>query len=163
MYFKVIIEAGHMRTSGNFEIVRYIEAENAVALFDVIQQLPGLVTKELGYRVSMVKPISITEYKKGKADEKHETRRLRVHVRYDIRRNCVLEPIRGDLDGEGKIAGETADISAGGIGVVYIGPKLEEGCLIGVSVDELGIAGKMAEVIWSKQSESGISMGMRWL
>ena len=69
MYYKILMEHGHMGAGKSLDVVRYIEADNVEILFDELKSWPGLKAKESGRPVSMVKPISRQEFEVGKVLE----------------------------------------------------------------------------------------------
>ena len=69
MYYKILMEHGHMEAGKSLDIFRYIEADNVEDLFDELETCPGLKAKVSGRDVSMVKPISRQEFELGKVLE----------------------------------------------------------------------------------------------
>ena len=158
MYYKVVIEAGHMRAEDNFQITRFVEAENSVSLFEMLEETPGLMTEELGYAVTMVKAVSQEEFEAGLIAEESELNRLRVHVRFKIKKACLITHKSGL-----ELVGETIDISAGGIGVSYRGDLILKGAKLRLSIDELQLDNKAAEVVWTVSKSNINIMGLKWL
>ena len=158
MYYKVVIEAGKMRAEDIFQITRFVEAENSVSLFEMLEETPGLMTEELGYAVTMVKAVSQKEFETGLIAEESELNRLRVHVRFKIKKACLITP-RSGLS----LLGETIDISAGGAGVSYRGDLIPKGVKLLLSIDDLQISEKIAEVVWIVSRPNINILGLKWL
>lgn len=158
MYFKVVIEAGQMRAEDTFQIIRFVEAANTVSLFEMLEETPGLMTEELGYAVTMVKAVSKREFEAGRIEEERELNRLRIHVRFKIKKACLIAPWSGV-----SIAGETIDISAGGAGVSYIGELIPRGVKVKLTIEDLQLNNKVAEVVWSVSRPDINIMGLRWI
>jgi len=158
MYYKVVIEAGQMRTDNTFQITRFVEAENSVSLFEMLEGTPGLMTEDLGYAVTMVKAVSREEFEKGRADEEYESTRLRGHVRFTIRKSCSITPEAGVPQ-----AGETIDISAGGAGLSYAGDPIPAGMEVALTIGELEIKDKAAKVVWTVSKPDINILGLKWI
>jgi hypothetical protein len=54
MYFKVIMEGGHMGAGKSCEMLRYYEAENAMVLFRFLQSYPAVKVKNAGLGIKLV-------------------------------------------------------------------------------------------------------------
>ena len=158
MYYKVVIEAGQMRAEDTFQITRFVEAENSVSLFEMLEETPGLMTAELGYAVTMVKAVSKKEFKEGLIAEEGELNRLRVHVRFKIKKACLITPQSG-----APLAGETIDISAGGAGVSYRGDLLPRGLQVALTIEELQLNNKTAQVVWAVSMADRNLLGLKWI
>ena len=158
MYYKVVIEAGQMRAEDTFQITRFVEAENSVSLFAMLEETPGLMTEELGYAVTMVKSVSQKEFETGQIAEERELNRLRVHVRFKIKKACSIIPKSGV-----SLSGETIDISAGGVGVSYAGDAIATGREVALTISDLQIKNKAAEVVWNVSRTDINILGLRWL
>ena len=80
MYFKAIIESGHIGPGKSYEKVCYVEADSIVELFTMMKNYPGLKSKENCNGISMVKPVDKQEYEMGKILEwkREYIRRLRI-------------------------------------------------------------------------------------
>ncbi|MDH3972982.1 MAG: PilZ domain-containing protein [Deltaproteobacteria bacterium] len=163
MFYKVVIETGHRRAEKNFQIIRYLKADNSVHLFDMLEGEPGMTIGELGYAITMVKAISRKEYEEGREEEKKNPVNLRVHVRFKIKKRCILKLIEGESDKNSLIYGETSDISAGGLGINYKGPNLAAGTRVKVTIDELQVSDKKAEIVWCFSRVEKVLAGLRWI
>ena len=158
MYYKVVIEAGQMRAEDTFQITRFVEAENSVSLFEMLEETPGLMTEELGYAVTMVKAVSQKEFEAGQIAEESELNRLRVHVRFKIKKTCLITPRSGV-----SYVGETIDISAGGAGVSYPGELIPKGEKVSLTIEDLQLNNKSAEVVWTVSRPDVNMLGLKWL
>ncbi len=78
MYFKVIIESGHIGTGKACETVYYVEADSTVDLFAMMKNHLGLKSK--GSAITLVKPVDAQEYETGKivAWKREYISRLRI-------------------------------------------------------------------------------------
>lgn len=158
MYYKVVIEAGQMRAEDNFQITRFVEAENSVSLFGMLEETPGLMTEELGYAVTMVKSVSQKEFKAGLIAEERELNRLRVHVRFKIKKTCLITSKSGL-----SLVGETIDISAGGAGVSYLGDLIPRGVKVELTIEDLQLNNKAAQVVWAVSWPDINMLGLKWI
>jgi len=163
MFYKVIIETGHRRGEKNFQIVRYLKADNSVHLFDMLEGEPGMTSGEFGYAITMVKAISKQEYEEGRKEEQRNPVYLREHVRFKINKKCLLRVIEASGDDISLIEGQTNDISAGGLGINYCGGVLKPGDRVKVTIEPLHVIEKVAEVVWAHSNDSNQIAGLRWL
>jgi hypothetical protein len=69
MYYKVLMELGHMGAGKSHKLVRYFKADNLGALFKTLKQYLGLKSKGRAKGVLMVEPINRQAYEKGKVLE----------------------------------------------------------------------------------------------
>ena len=69
MYFKVIIDSGHIGAGKSYEKVCYVKADSIVNLFTMMKNYPGLKSKESGKGIKMVKSVNEQEYEAGKVVE----------------------------------------------------------------------------------------------
>jgi hypothetical protein len=65
MYFKLILENGHVGAGKSLEIVRYFRGENLVDMFDIAARVPRVKGKSSGTGVKLVQSVSKDEYNKG--------------------------------------------------------------------------------------------------
>ena len=163
MFYKVVIETGHRRGESEFQIIRYLKSESSVQLFDMLEGELGLNADGVGYAITMVKSISREEYEEGRAEEKKNPLYLRAHVRFKINKKCTIKVVLQNRMDPLFIEGETIDISAGGVGIAYAGNILEKGTHLTISIDQLQVADKKAEIVWSFSRHGHVSAGLRWL
>lgn len=163
MYFKVLIETEFQRGGSTFEIVRYVEAENTVFLFNELEKIPSLNAKELGYAVTTVQAITKEEYAAGKEAEANDPRQLRVHARFIVKETCTLAPLFAKNSFSEPVDGVTIDISSGGLGVGYPGDPIPVGTEVRVTIKALDIEGKAGRIVWSFSREGSAKSGLFWL
>jgi len=65
MYFKLVLESGHVGAGKSLETVRYFRGENPVDMFNVAARVPRVKGKNSGTGVKMVQSVSRDEYLKG--------------------------------------------------------------------------------------------------
>jgi hypothetical protein len=65
MFFRLILENGHVGAGNSFETVRYFKADNPVDMFNIASQIPRVKSKYGGNGVKLVERISREEYRKG--------------------------------------------------------------------------------------------------
>lgn len=65
MYYKMILENGHVGAGKSLETVRYFRGENAVDMFSMAARVPRVKGKDRGAGVKIVQPVSRDEYLKG--------------------------------------------------------------------------------------------------
>ncbi|MCD6326776.1 hypothetical protein J7M28_04375 [bacterium] len=71
MYFRVVVECGHIGAGKSFEAVRYWRARNVSAALSSASSLPRAKKKSVR-AVKSVVPISRTEYVSGLRDESQD-------------------------------------------------------------------------------------------
>lgn len=65
MYYKVIMERGHMGAGKSFDMVRYLKADDLEAIFNRLQYFPCLKSKGPGKSLKLLKSISRAEFLEG--------------------------------------------------------------------------------------------------
>lgn len=159
----MLIETEFQRDGNTFEIVRYVEAENTVFLFNELEKIPSLNAKELGYAVTTVQAITEEEYAAGKEAEAKDPRQLRIHARFIVKETCILAPLFAKPGFSEPIDGATIDISSGGLGVGYAGEPIPVGTELRVTIKALDIEGKAGRIVWSFGGSDGAKSGLFWL
>ncbi len=160
MYFKVVLEGGHVGAGKSFEMVRYFEAENAIVLLKYLESYPALKFKSRGAGITLVKPISKEEYFLKKDLERNDPYTKRQHVRFDVQEKFILESASTAL----KIEGLTFEYSGGGIGLEYSGKFLRVGEVFFLTVEPLGLIRKKVKVAWCRSLKDGSNVaGLKWL
>jgi hypothetical protein len=66
MYYKLILEGGHMGAGSSMEMVRYFRAENPVDLYSMAARMPRVKGKTHGTGVKLIEKISRKEYETGR-------------------------------------------------------------------------------------------------
>jgi len=163
MFYKVIIETGHRRGDNHFQIVRYLKADNSVHLFDMLEGEPGMNAGEFGYAITMVKSISSEEYEQGRVEEKKNPVHLRANVRFKINKKCLIKFEDSDTARITSLEGQTHDISAGGVGISYKGPQIPVATILEITIDQLQVTDKKAEIVWIFLRDGTYKSGLKWL
>ena len=65
MYFRMILENGHVGAGKSLETVRYFRGENPVDMFNIAARIPRAKGKDRGTGVKLVESVSREEYIKG--------------------------------------------------------------------------------------------------
>jgi hypothetical protein len=71
MFFKLILENGHVGAGNSLETVRYFRAENPVDMFTIASRIPRVKGKVSGGGVKLVERISREEYERGIQENRH--------------------------------------------------------------------------------------------
>ena len=69
MFFKLILEAGHVGAGKSFDMVRYFSGKDIMAVMDSALKTPRVKKKVGGRGIKLIKPISENEYLRGKLIE----------------------------------------------------------------------------------------------
>ena len=69
MYFKLVMEAGHVGAGKSCDMVRYFEGDDIFGVFARSRRIPRLKKKESGTSIKLIKEISRQEYIYGKGRE----------------------------------------------------------------------------------------------
>ncbi len=69
MYFKLVMEAGHVGAGKSCDMVRYFAGDDIVGIFARSRSIPRLKKKESGTGIKLIKEISRQEYIHGKGRE----------------------------------------------------------------------------------------------
>jgi len=65
MYYKLIMEMGHLGAGKSLERVRYCEGEDILSVFDRAHRFPQVKRKERRRGIVFIQQISRSEYLKG--------------------------------------------------------------------------------------------------
>jgi len=88
MFFKLILEGGHLGAGKSYDIVKYLRGRDIVAVLSWAFHIPRAKKKESGKGIKLIKEISKNEYLLGKMREKNDpylnppNRRLHGGQRY---------------------------------------------------------------------------------
>lgn len=163
MFFKVVMDGGHMGSGKSYEFVRYFEAEDAMDLFDLLRAFPGLKNKDSASGIRMVQAIDEDEFERGKLAEKKDPYYSRDSKRSRNVAECIINPIDPHLS-KAKIMASTRECSKGGFSARYKGLELPSGTKCLVSISALGKNNKKAELVWSLAiSDNCFLSGFKWL
>ena len=66
MYYKIIMEQGHMGAGKSFEMVRYLEADGLETLINRLRYFPASKAKGAGKSLKLLKSITREEFLMGK-------------------------------------------------------------------------------------------------
>ena len=72
MYFKLVMEGGHVGAGKNYEMVRYFEGDDIFSVLAKTFHTPRLKKKEFGAGIKLIKEISSREYLAGKGRERRD-------------------------------------------------------------------------------------------
>jgi len=72
MYFKLVMEVGHVGAGKSYEMVRYFEGNDIFGVLARSRHTPRLKKKEFGGGVKLIKEISWREYIYGKGGERRD-------------------------------------------------------------------------------------------
>ena len=78
MYYKMILENGHVGAGKSLETVRYFKGEGPVDMFQFAARVPRVKGKDRGTGVKLVQSVSRDEYIKGiqqSADDRYLSKR----------------------------------------------------------------------------------------
>jgi hypothetical protein len=70
MYFKLVMEAGHVGAGKSCDMVRYFEGDDIFGVLARSLRVPRLKKKESGNGIKLIKEISRREYIHGKGCER---------------------------------------------------------------------------------------------
>ena len=72
MYFKLVMEGGHVGAGKSYEMVRYFEGDDIFYVLASSLHTPRLKKKEFGGGIKFIKEISLREYITGKKRERRD-------------------------------------------------------------------------------------------
>jgi hypothetical protein len=72
MYFKLVMEGGHVGAGKSHEMVRYFEGKDIFSVLAKSFHTPRMKRKEFGAGIKLIKEISWGEYLTGKGREKRD-------------------------------------------------------------------------------------------
>ena len=70
MYFKLVMEGGHVGAGKSYDMVRYFEGDDIFSVLARSLHTPRLKKKESGGGIKLIKEISWREYIHGKGRER---------------------------------------------------------------------------------------------
>ncbi len=91
MFFKLILEGGHLGAGKSYDIVKYLKGRDIVSVLSWAFNIPRAKKKDSGKGIKLIKEISEKEYLVGKKREKTDPylnppgRRVRNSQVYDAR------------------------------------------------------------------------------
>jgi hypothetical protein len=72
MYFKLVMEGGHVGAGKSYEMVRYFQGDDIFGVLARSRRTPRLKKKERGGSIKLIKEISWGEYLTGKGRERRD-------------------------------------------------------------------------------------------
>ncbi len=72
MFFKLILEGGHLGAGKSYDIVRYLKGRDILSVLSWAFHIPRTKKKETGKGIKLIKEISEKEYLLGKKREKRD-------------------------------------------------------------------------------------------
>ena len=72
MFFKLILENGHVGAGNSLETVRYFRAENPVDMFTIASRMPRVKGKINGGGVKLIERVSREEYERGILENRYD-------------------------------------------------------------------------------------------
>jgi len=72
MYFKMVMEGGHVGAGKGCDMVRYFQGDDIFAILTRSRSIPRLKKKERGGGIKLIKEISWGEYLTGKERERRD-------------------------------------------------------------------------------------------
>ena len=70
MYYRVLMEGGHLGAGKSYDMVRYFQADSLLSVFDILSHLPRLKAKGMSKSVKRIETVSKQEYVQGRYVEK---------------------------------------------------------------------------------------------
>ncbi|MDH3976101.1 MAG: hypothetical protein OEV42_17650 [Deltaproteobacteria bacterium] len=70
MYYKVLMEGGHVGSGKSYDMCRYFKASNVAAIFDLLGRMPRLKSKGFSKSVKLIERVSEEEFRQGRYQEK---------------------------------------------------------------------------------------------
>lgn len=71
MYYRVLMEGGHVGAGKSYDMCRYFQAKDITAIFDLLGKMPRLKSKGFSKSVKLIETVSEEEFKKGRNKEKN--------------------------------------------------------------------------------------------
>jgi len=72
MFFKLILEGGHLGAGKSYDIVKYLKGRDILAVLSWAFNIPRVKKKESGKGIKLIKEISKQEYMLGKMRERRD-------------------------------------------------------------------------------------------
>ena len=69
MYYKVLMEGGHMGAGKSYDMCRYFSVSNVGVIFNLLKKMSRLKSKGAGRSLKLIEPITKEEYRKGRSRE----------------------------------------------------------------------------------------------
>ncbi|MBW2038022.1 MAG: hypothetical protein JRI46_00250 [Deltaproteobacteria bacterium] len=72
MFFKFVMEGGHVGAGKSYEMVRYFEGDDIFSVLANVLRIPRLKKREFAGGIKLIKEVSWKEYIKGKRREERD-------------------------------------------------------------------------------------------
>ncbi len=72
MFFKLVMEGGHVGAGKSYEMVRYFEGDNILGVLTHSLRTPRLKKREFAAGIKLIKEVSWREYVQGKRRERRD-------------------------------------------------------------------------------------------
>jgi hypothetical protein len=69
MYYKVLMEGGHMGAGKSYDMTRYLQADSLISILDILKKMPRLKVKGFSRAVKEIAAVSREEFFRGKERE----------------------------------------------------------------------------------------------
>jgi len=69
MYYKVLMEGGHMGAGKSYDMTRYLQADSVISILDTLKRMPRLKVKGFSRAVREITAVSREEFCQGKKTE----------------------------------------------------------------------------------------------
>ena len=79
MFYKIVIECGHVGAGKGFDVVRYFKGNNAPDILAVARKMPRTKAKKTSNSIKLIKTISEKEYRAGLNIEHSNPYLVNVH------------------------------------------------------------------------------------
>ena len=66
MYYKVLMEGGHMGAGKSYDMKRYFQADSLISILDTLKKMPRLKVKGFSRSVKEISTVSRDEFCQGK-------------------------------------------------------------------------------------------------
>ena len=150
MYFKVVLECGHVGTGKSFEMVRYFEADDAVTLYNRLKHYPAMKAKKCGVDIDMIRVATKEEYNAGCKKDRMDCYDMRQHVRSQPRMPATAT--LSEFQDSSFLLAKIIDYSAGGICLKHNGKDIAFKSRVYIEDRPVGLSKREAVAVWSGNS-----------
>ena len=77
MFFKLVMDGGHVGAGKSYEMVRYFEGDDIFCVLGRALHTPRLKKKEFAVGIKFIKQVSKKEYFRGKREERKDSYLIR--------------------------------------------------------------------------------------
>ena len=72
MYYKVLMEGGHIGAGKSYDMTRYLQADSLISILDTLKKMPRLKVKGFSKAVKEITTVSHKEFCRGKRKESRD-------------------------------------------------------------------------------------------